>query len=129
GECVMVDVIDSDMSADHWRDRDGKRVEIGEMDLEEEELLDPDALRKVKPEEEFEGYTGNAGMTLDRWYRHGAILLWPDSQNFEILCTTGSGGSVHALERMVEGWREAGPADADARKATALAFARELVAE
>ena len=35
------------------------------LNVEKDEILDPEALQEVDPEEEFEGYTGNAGMTLD----------------------------------------------------------------
>lgn len=129
GEYEMVEVYESDLTADHWRDSQDSRLELGELGVDEEELLDPEALKKVKPEEEFEGYTGNAGMTLDRWYRHGAIFLWPERKHFEILCTIGSGDRVDVLERMVKGWRESARADKAARKATCLAFARTTVQE
>src|SRR5437879_5231217 len=58
------EVLESSLTADHWIDPNGKRLRRGEIAVEEDELLDPEALRDVEPEEDFEGYTGNAGMTL-----------------------------------------------------------------
>jgi hypothetical protein len=43
-------------------------------------------LENVEPGEEFEGYTGNASMTLDRWDRHGVIFLWPNRKHFQVIC-------------------------------------------
>src|SRR4029453_10089553 len=103
-------------------DSQGPPLPLGTIFIEEDELLDAEALRSIEPEEQFEGYTGNAGMTLDRWYRHGAVVLWPDARDFEILCGVGSTRPSDALRRMVQGWQEAQPKDADARKARCLAF-------
>jgi len=33
---------------------------------------------------EYEGYMGNYGNTLDRWYRRGAVLLWPKAKAFAV---------------------------------------------
>src|SRR5262249_5606751 len=127
-EYEMVEVIEEDLSADQWTDSEGTRIPFGEIFVEEGELLDPKALRAVKPEEEFEGYTGNAGMTLDRWYRHGAIFLWPNKKHFEVLCDAGLHAAVPALGVMVKQWRQARGKDADARKEECLAFARAILA-
>jgi hypothetical protein len=37
----------------------------------------------LKPRDsEYEGYMGNWGNTLDRWYHRGAIVVWPREQAF-----------------------------------------------
>ena len=128
GEYEMVEVFDSDLSADHWRDSQDKRLELGALSILEEDLLEPEALKRGHPTEAFKGYTGNEGMTLNRWYRHGAIFLWPERKHFEIFCNIGGGNRVAVLKRMVNGWREAAPADEVARKATCLQYARSTVA-
>jgi hypothetical protein len=33
---------------------------------------------------EYEGYMGNYGNTLDRWYRRGAVALWPKAKAFTV---------------------------------------------
>ena len=103
----MGEIYETSLTADHWSDAEGHRLPIGEMDIEEDELLDPEALRKGEPsEEDFEGYTGNAGMTLDRWYRHAAVFVWPASRHFEVICDRDSRAVVPELVRMVARWKK-----------------------
>jgi hypothetical protein len=33
---------------------------------------------------EYEGYMGDWGNTLDRWYRRGAVVMWPRSRAFAV---------------------------------------------
>jgi hypothetical protein len=100
------------------------------MDIDEDEILYADMLAEGKPsEEDFEGYTGNAGMTLDRWYRYAAIFIWPESRHFEVLCSNDSRNAVPALGQMVAKWRKAKGADAAALKAQCIEFATAILAE
>ena len=78
----------------------------------------------MEPQEEFEGYTGNAGMTLDRWYRHAAIFLWPERKHFEILCDRDSRKVVPVLEQLVSRWQKAGARDAAALRSQCIDLAR-----
>ena len=104
----MGEVFESSLSAEHWSDSAGQSLPIGTLSVEEDELLDPESLREVDPEEEFEGYTGNAGMTLERWYRHAAIVLWPVRKHFDVLCNEDSHKVVPVLEQMVARWKKSG---------------------
>jgi hypothetical protein len=111
GPYEMGEVFESSLTGKPWTDSDGNRLPIEELYLEEDELLDAEALRDVDPEEEFEGYTGNAGMTLDHWYRHAAIVVWPEKWHFEILCDANSPAVVPLLNKMARQWRSS-PDDA-----------------
>jgi 2OG-Fe(II) oxygenase superfamily len=123
----MGEVFESSLSAEHWSDSAGHSLPIGELSVEEDELLDPESIRDVKPEEEFEGYTGNAGMTLDRWYRHAAVILWPERKHFEVLCDDNSRKVVPVLEQMVARWQESKPKDAEADKSQCIGLATEIL--
>ena len=119
----MGEIFDSSLIAGHLSDRDGRGLPIGELSVDEAELLDPDALKKIDPEVEFEGYTGNAGMTLDHWYHHAAVLLWPESQHFTILCDRDSRAIGPVLVKMVTDWassKDQGLKDRCLRFATAI---------
>ena len=74
--------------------------------------MPPESLTDVKPKEDFEGYTGNAGMTLERWYRHAAVALWPRARHEDVLCAGGSPNAVPALRQMVKSWEKAQGQDA-----------------
>jgi len=129
GEYEMGEVFDSSLSAEHWSDSAGHSLPIGKLSVEEDELLDPESLRDVKPEEEFEGYTGNAGMTLERWYRHAAVILWPERKHFEVLCDDDSRKVVPVLEQMVTRWQESRPKHAEADKSQCIGLASAVLAK
>ncbi len=128
GEYIMGEVIDSSLTAKNCQDRDGNRLPLEELSIKEDELLDPEALRDVEPEEEFEGYTGNAGMTLEHWYRHAALLLWPENRYFEVLCEENPAGAIPLLKKMVAQWRKASKAQAPALQTQCITLAAAIVA-
>ena len=128
GEYEMVEVYETALTADHWSDLEGNRLLIGELKVEEDEVLDPGLLTEVEPEEEFEGYTGNEGMTLDRWYRHAAVLIWPEERHFEILCSRDSRRVVPELVRMIGGRKRAGAKGNAAPTARCRALAATIIA-
>ena len=123
----MGEVFESSLSAEHWSDSAGHSLPIGELSVEEDELLDPESLRDVKPEEEFEGYTGNAGMTLERWYRHAAVILWPERKHFEVLCDDDSRKVLPVLEQMVARWKESTSKDAEVQKSQCIGLATAIL--
>jgi hypothetical protein len=120
----MVEVYDTELTADHWSDPEGNRLPMGEWTVEEDEVLDPDSLTDVTPEEDFQGYTGNEGSPLERWYRHAAVFLWPEARHFQIICSRDSRGVVPELGRMIDRRKHAKSKD----RATLDAQCRELAA-
>lgn len=101
GEHEMGEIYDTSLTAEHWSDAEGKPLAFGPMKVVEEEIVPPESLTSVKPQEDYEGYTGNAGMTLARWYRHGAIVLWPAARHFDVLCDCGILAAITSLKGMV----------------------------
>src|SRR5262249_48154952 len=84
--------------AKHWSAGKGSKIALGEIDLDEEEIVDPLSVQDWEASrEEFEGYTGNAGMTLERWYHRAAVVIWPCDKHFEVLCTAGTDASIGGL--------------------------------
>jgi hypothetical protein len=127
GEHEFEEIYETELTAEHWIDPEGNRPPIGALNVEEDEVLDQDALRDIEPEEDFEGYTGNAGMTLDRWYRHAAVFLWPDRKHFEVLCDAGTHQAVQSLEQLVKKLRKAGKKEAAALREQGITFARAIL--
>ena len=123
----MGEVLDWRLSARRWRSPEGERLPLGEIPFEREEIVPPDSLTDVEPREDFEGYTGNAGMTLERWYRHAAVALWPIARHADVLCAAGSPNAVRALGRMVKSWEADQGEDAVALKARALELASRIL--
>ncbi|VFM99224.1 MAG: Predicted 2-oxoglutarate- and Fe(II)-dependent dioxygenase YbiX [Candidatus Kentron sp. G] len=105
----MGEIFDESVSADHWTDHAGNKVRLGEIDLDETEIAGGRPLGEGEPsEEEFEGFTGNAGMTLDYWYHRAAVVLWPRESHYDILCEVGTEAAIDGLDAMAAAWRENG---------------------
>lgn len=99
---TMGELYDYSLTANHWSNRQGKKVSFGKARLQENEMVPPDALTETEPtREDFEGYTGNAGMTLERWYHRAAIILWPRSHQLQVWCDAGTDAAIAGLNQMV----------------------------
>jgi 2OG-Fe(II) oxygenase superfamily len=129
GEYTMEEVYETSLTATNWSDGEGNGLPIGTLNVAEDEILDPDALKGVKPEEEYEGYTGNEGMTLERWYRRAAIFLWPARRHLEILCDRDSRNVVPVLNQIVAEWRQIAGKEAAEAKAQCIAMAVAILAK
>lgn len=46
---------------------------------------------------EFEGYMGNYGNTVDRWYRRAALVLWPRECGFAVRAEASPGWALDAI--------------------------------
>lgn len=70
------ELIDSSLTLDHWVDADGQIAPRHALTVAEEDLhafSDTDEAYLVN--EEYEGYMGNWGETLDYWYRRAALVI------------------------------------------------------
>ena len=127
-EREMGEIIDTSLRADHWSDRHGNARQFGEMRVDEDEVVAGDALDDAEPsEEEFEDYTGNAGLTLERWYHRAAIAVWPRERHFAVLCGAGTQAAIGGLEALV---KELGQGSGEQREATrrdGLQFAGAII--
>ena len=127
GDYEMGEIYESSLSADHWSDRHGKKVQLGEIHLDENEIVADTALDDMEPsQEDFEGYTGNEGMTLDRWYHRAAVVIWPRSRHFQVLSGAGTEASIGGLEAMVKRLKRAKKAERDGLRRECLSFASAI---
>ena len=51
---------------------------------------------------EYEGYMGNYGNTLDRWYRRAAVVVWPRDRAFAARAEAGSQWALSELHTRIE---------------------------
>ena len=75
------ELIDGNTVLTWWSDSRAK----GEirLSLQSEEVCAVTPSRLLKPyASEYEGYMGNYGNTVDRWYRRAAVVLWPREKGF-----------------------------------------------
>src|SRR5215510_7696549 len=124
----MGEVYDQSLVANHWSDRQGNKIALGEIGLDEEEIVDPLSVQDWEASrEEFEGYTGNAGMTLERWYHRAAVVIWPCDKHFEVLCTAGTDAAIGGLASMVQSLKRASKAQSGALRQECLVFAEAII--
>ena len=100
---TMEEVFDEGLTATHWRNRNNKKVKLGEIDINANNIVSSLPFNEWKvSKEDFEGYTGNAGMTLERWYHRAAIVMWPQAAHFSSLCNAGTDSAIGGLHLMVK---------------------------
>lgn len=82
----LTDLIDSGIELRHWVGCDGKasrRPKSMVSGVGDEELCYTKPSVEFEPfESEHEGYMGNWGNTVDRWYHRAAVVLWPRERTF-----------------------------------------------
>ncbi len=94
-ESTMVDVHDRWEVLDSWAATDGSRPNLGEIPLNEGELLPEGALDDAEPDDRrLEGSTGNEGPTLEHMYRRAALVVWPREKTVDVLVRGGIDGAV-----------------------------------
>ncbi len=78
------DIYDEYTRLENWAN-DGLPT-LGTLNLKEDEILSESILGEDEPlEKEAEGYTGNAGMTMEYWYHYGAMVLWSRKKHDQVL--------------------------------------------
>lgn len=81
----LEELIESSVTLHTWVDPTGARESDLGLALADDELCAAIASEDLEPSSsEYEGYMGNWGNTLDRWYHRGAIVLWPRHRAFAV---------------------------------------------
>ncbi len=94
-DAEMEEVHDRWEALDGWAARDGSRPALGEVQLNDAELLPSGALAEAEPDDRWlEGSTGNEGPTLEFIYRLGALVIWPAEKAVDVVAGAGIDGAV-----------------------------------
>jgi hypothetical protein len=82
-EYEIGELIHSQVSLTHWTGPDGGQFEEIVLPVRGEEVCASNPTADIKPySSEYQGYMGNDGNTLDRWYHRAAVVVWPREQAF-----------------------------------------------
>ncbi len=82
-EYDIQDLIDSEVTLTHWTGPDGTRLEETSLPVDRQEVCASTPTGALTPySSEYEGYMGNYGNTLDRWYHRAAVIVWSREQAF-----------------------------------------------
>ena len=83
GEYDIQELIDSEVTLTHWTGPEGTRLEETSLYVDRREVCASTPTGHLAPySSEYEGYMGNWGNTLDRWYHRAAVVVWPREQAF-----------------------------------------------
>lgn len=76
--------------------------------VDDSELCESTPSSDLTPDgSEYEGYMGNYGNTLDRWYQRAAVVLWPQAQSFVVRAMGDPIGAVAEILDDAANGREA----------------------
>jgi len=97
----LVDLVDSDVELRHWV---GSRPRAMSADVGSQELCYTKPSVEFEPfESEHEGYMGNYGNTVDRWYHCAAVVLWPRDRTFIIRAKASPQWAVGEIGKKLKG--------------------------
>ncbi len=112
------DLIDSEVAITHWTGPDGTRLEETSLRVDGTEACASTPTGDLEPySSEYEGYMGNWGNTLDRWYHRAAVIVWPREQAFANRAETSPAWALDELAAV------ATAGDASVAQATAATLA------
>jgi predicted 2-oxoglutarate/Fe(II)-dependent dioxygenase YbiX len=119
-EYEVQDLIDSAVTLTHWTGPDGTRLEETALCVDGDEVCASTPTGDLKPyESEYEGYMGNWGNTLDRWYHRAAVIVWPGDRAFANRAETSPAWALDELAAMASAGDVSG---AQAAAATLASF-------
>jgi hypothetical protein len=96
------ELLDQGITLDRWIDPSESAAEPIATRVESEELCFATPSSALEPyASEYEGYMGNYGNTMDRWYRRGAVVLWPRERAFAVRAEASPAWALDALNRRI----------------------------
>ena len=96
------DFIEGEITLTRWVDQAGERVKPVGSHVSGDEVCCSTPSSDLKPyASEYEGYMGNYGNTMDRWYRRAALVLWPRERDFAVRAEASPAWALEALEQRI----------------------------
>lgn len=100
-EYVIQGLVDSEITLTHWAGPHGAGLEETSLYMRDMEVCASTPSGELVPySQEYEGYMGNWGNTLDRWYHRAAVVVWPREQAFANRAETSPAWALDELAAM-----------------------------
>ncbi len=97
------DLIDDEITLGWWTSPDGMGGEPISLYVPDSEVCTTTPSANLTPyQSEYEGYMGNYGNTLDRWYRRAAVVVWARDRAFAARAEAGSQWALSELHTRIE---------------------------
>ena len=103
GDAELIDLIDDSITLKHWHDAAGKTVDLPEWYAGGSDILWTKANDELNPfHSEYEGWMGNYGNTMERWYHRAAIILWRRDEHHAALLKIAPEMMIRELHQLAE---------------------------
>ena len=97
-EFTLGELLCSDIEFKHCITPDGKTINLSGLMIHDHEVFSTKPMDEFKPfESEYEGYMGNYGNTMERWYHRAAIILWRRIDHYLMLLECNPKEFLHAI--------------------------------
>jgi len=127
-ELEIGETYEDELLGTQWTDISGKKQPWGDLPLKVTSIVSEIPIDDWKPtSEEYEGYTGNAGNTLDRWYHRTAIVLWPRIQHYNVLASAGHETCIPLFNKLMSTLAKSTRTRKESVRADCIAFARAII--
>jgi hypothetical protein len=96
------ELIESEVTLDSWTEPEGGPARPVSSSVADGEVCTSTSTGDLVPyAAEYEGYMGNYGNTLDRWYHRGALVVWPRRLAFRVRAEASPSWAVDELARLL----------------------------
>jgi 2OG-Fe(II) oxygenase superfamily len=96
------ELIESEVTLDSWTEPEGGPARPVASTVDHSEVCASASTGDLVPyAAEYEGYMGNYGNTLDRWYHRGALVVWPRRLAFTVRAAASPTWAVEELARLL----------------------------
>lgn len=103
------DIIDADTTLEWWMAPSADRAEPVNTSVAASEVCAATPSADLSPySSEYQGYMGNYGNTMDRWYRRAAVVSWPRRLAFAVRAEASPVWALDELSKRIRAGETAG---------------------
>jgi predicted 2-oxoglutarate/Fe(II)-dependent dioxygenase YbiX len=129
GPIEIGETYEDELIGSEWTDVRGRKQPWNAIAFDLTAIVASVPIADWKPtSERFEGYTGNEGNSLDRWYHRSAIVLWHRDHHFEVIASSGANHSIPLFESMAAKLARTPKKHLAAARGDCIRFARAIIA-
>ncbi len=121
---------EDELNGTEWTNLRGQKQPWGTIAFDLSAIVSSVPIDDWKPtSKQFEGYTGNAGNTLDRWYHRSAIVVWHRHHHYEVVASAGVAESFPLFCSMTNKLAKTPKKRLEAARRDCILFARAIVGQ
>lgn len=97
------EITHQEIYAHHFISSQGEKIDVESLTLDENEIFAEIPLREGPGREvSISEATGNAGATKELWYHRGAIIMWPEHSDLDIVLKIDIAYGIYYFKKMIQ---------------------------